>query len=37
MDTYINEPGLNERDRQLLAFAAYNAGPGNLNKFRHGP
>jgi membrane-bound lytic murein transglycosylase MltF len=35
MDTYINEPGLNERDRQLLAFAAYNAGPGNLNKFRH--
>ena len=34
MDTYINEPGLNERDRQLLAFVAYNAGPGNLNKFR---
>lgn len=34
MDTYIEEPDLNERDRQLLAFAAYNAGPGNLNKFR---
>ena len=34
MDTYIDEPDLNERDRQLLAFAAYNAGPGNLNKFR---
>ncbi|ATU90426.1 lytic transglycosylase F [Phyllobacterium zundukense] len=34
MDTYIDEPGVNQKDRQLLAFAAYNAGPGNLNKFR---
>ncbi len=34
MDTYLAEPKLNERDRELLAFAAYNAGPGNLNKFR---
>lgn len=33
IDTYI--PGdLTARDRQLLAFAAYNAGPGNLRKFR---
>jgi membrane-bound lytic murein transglycosylase MltF len=34
MDTYLNEPGLNARERELLAFAAYNAGPGNLKKFR---
>ncbi len=34
MDTYIDEPGVNQKDRQLLAFAACNAGPGNLNKFR---
>lgn len=32
--TYINDPGLTERDRTLFAFAAYNAGPGNLRKFR---
>jgi membrane-bound lytic murein transglycosylase MltF len=35
MDTYINEPNMTARDRQLMAFAAYNAGPGNLRKFRH--
>ncbi|MBF5066140.1 lytic transglycosylase F, partial [Salmonella enterica subsp. enterica serovar Istanbul] len=34
MDTYLDEPGLNARERELLAFAAYNAGPGNLKKFR---
>ncbi|SFI95689.1 Membrane-bound lytic murein transglycosylase MltF [Phyllobacterium sp. CL33Tsu] len=34
IDTYLNEPDMKERDRQLMAFAAYNAGPGNLNKFR---
>ncbi|WP_163447057.1 transglycosylase SLT domain-containing protein, partial [Escherichia coli] len=33
MDTYLDEPGLNARERELLAFAAYNAGPGNLKKF----
>lgn len=32
--TYITDPDLTERDRLLLAFAAYNAGPGNLRKFR---
>lgn len=34
MATYLDEPGLKERERELLAFAAYNAGPGNLKKFR---
>ncbi|WP_170182145.1 lytic transglycosylase F [Phreatobacter stygius] len=34
VDTYINDPGLSERNRTLFAFAAYNAGPGNLRRFR---
>ncbi|EJJ29456.1 lytic transglycosylase F [Rhizobium sp. CF142] len=34
MDTYIDDQGLDAKDRQLFAFAAYNAGPGNLRKFR---
>lgn len=34
VDTYISDPALSERDRTLFAFAAYNAGPGNLNRFR---
>ncbi|WP_455270670.1 transglycosylase SLT domain-containing protein [Rhizobium herbae] len=34
IEVYINEPGMTPRDRQLMAFAAYNAGPGNLRKFR---
>lgn len=34
IDKYVNDPGLDERDRVLFAFAAYNAGPGNLRKFR---
>ncbi|MFC5757486.1 transglycosylase SLT domain-containing protein [Rhizobium sp. GCM10022189] len=34
IDTYIADEGLSPRDRQLFAFAAYNAGPGNLRKFR---
>jgi membrane-bound lytic murein transglycosylase MltF len=34
IEVYINDPGMTERDRQLMAFAAYNAGPGNLRKFR---
>lgn len=32
--TYIDEPGLDPVNRTLLAFAAYNAGPGNLRKIR---
>ncbi len=32
--TYINDPGIDARNQTLFAFAAYNAGPGNLKKFR---
>lgn len=31
---YVNDPELDDVDRTLLTFAAYNAGPGNLRKFR---
>ena len=34
VDIYLNEPAINEQNRLLLGFAAYNAGPGNLRKFR---
>ncbi|MCD2181926.1 transglycosylase SLT domain-containing protein [Rhizobium sp. GN54] len=34
IETYIADVGLAPTDRQLFAFAAYNAGPGNLRKFR---
>ncbi|WP_234822735.1 lytic transglycosylase F [Ensifer adhaerens] len=34
ISTYIDEPGLDPVNRTLLAFAAYNAGPGNLRKIR---
>ena len=34
-ETYIaKDPAIDERNRVLFAFAAYNAGPGNLRKFR---
>lgn len=33
-DAYIREPGISARNRTLMAFAAYNAGPRNLQKFR---
>jgi membrane-bound lytic murein transglycosylase MltF len=33
-DKYLNEPALTPVNRTLLSFAAYNAGPGNLRKFR---
>lgn len=33
-DTYLNDPNLTPVNRTLMAFAAYNAGPGNLRKFR---
>ncbi len=31
---YVNDPALGEVDRVLMTFAAYNAGPGNLRRFR---
>lgn len=31
---HVNQPGLDEVDRTLMTFAAYNAGAGNLRKFR---
>ncbi|MDL2402675.1 transglycosylase SLT domain-containing protein [Rhizobium mayense] len=34
VSTYITDAGITDRDRLLFAFAAYNAGPGNLAKFR---
>ena len=34
VDTYLDDPALDRKNRTLMAFAAYNAGPGNLRKFR---
>ncbi|TXI06261.1 MAG: lytic transglycosylase F [Rhizobium sp.] len=34
IDAYIGDQDLTPKDRQLFAFAAYNAGPGNLHRFR---
>ncbi len=33
-DTYLDDPRMSAVDRTLMTFAAYNAGPGNLQKFR---
>lgn len=33
-DTYIADPAVHAREQVLMALAAYNAGPGNLKKFR---
>ena len=33
-DKYLNDPQLTQMNRTLMTFAAYNAGPGNLRKFR---
>jgi membrane-bound lytic murein transglycosylase MltF len=34
IDTYLNEEGIDDTNRLLLGFAAYNAGPGNLQRMR---
>jgi membrane-bound lytic murein transglycosylase MltF len=34
IETYINDPAVDAKNQTLFAFAAYNAGPGNLKKFR---
>jgi membrane-bound lytic murein transglycosylase MltF len=31
---YINDPSIDSKNQTLFAFAAYNAGPGGLQKFR---
>lgn len=33
-DKYLDDPELTPMNKTLLSFAAYNAGPGNLRKFR---
>jgi membrane-bound lytic murein transglycosylase MltF len=33
-NTYLDDPDIDPTNRTLLSFAAYNAGPGNLQKFR---
>jgi membrane-bound lytic murein transglycosylase MltF len=33
-DKYLNDAELTPVNRTLMSFAAYNAGPGNLRKFR---
>jgi membrane-bound lytic murein transglycosylase MltF len=33
-DKYLSDPALDDKNRTLLTFAAYNAGLGNLKKFR---
>ena len=34
VDKYLDDPAIDDKNRTLMAFAAYNAGPGNLRKFR---
>jgi membrane-bound lytic murein transglycosylase MltF len=34
ISTYISDPHMDDHNRALFAFAAYNAGPANLKKFR---
>lgn len=34
IDNYLDDPAIDTKNRVLMGFAAYNAGPGNLTKFR---
>jgi membrane-bound lytic murein transglycosylase MltF len=34
LDTYLNDPEIDETNKLLLGLAAYNAGPSNLRKMR---
>ena len=34
MDQYFNEPQLTPLNRMMFTFAAYNAGPGRINRLR---
>src|SRR5579871_3861164 len=34
VDTYLDDPAIDQTNRTLMTFAAYNAGPGNLARFR---
>ena len=34
VDTYLNDPGLDETNKTLLAFASYNAGPNRIAQLR---
>ena len=34
INTYLEDPAIDRKNQLLMAFAAYNAGPGNLRKFR---
>jgi membrane-bound lytic murein transglycosylase MltF len=34
VDTYLDDPAIDQTNKTLMAFAAYNAGPGNLARFR---
>ena len=34
IDTYLDDPAIDDKNKLLLAFAGYNAGPGRLNSLR---
>ena len=34
IDTYLDDPAIDDKNRLLLGFAGYNAGPGRLNTLR---
>ena len=34
VDKYLTDPAITDRDKILMTLAAYNAGPGNLKRFR---